>query len=170
MKKRLTRIMGIGIFAIGVVGFLSSNSSITGAVSGTQNGFSLGFFISLILAIGGLVIFSTAHLEHRVELHSTIKQYPAMVRLTKEATHSQDIEREMNHLIQQLSFGNLQAGLGAPGHLSGTPVHYLRGRNGARLYFTVDGKYEYTIIGKSSKGRNEDQVMSRLRELYGRKH
>lgn len=169
MKKRLTRILGMSIFAVGVVSFLSSNFSITGAVSGTQNGFSFGFFAGLLLSVLGLAVFSTAHLEHRVELHSAIKQYPPILRLTKEATKNQDVEREMNHLIYQFMRGNPQAGLGAPGHLSGTPIHYLRGRNSARLFYIQNGPEEYTIVGKASKA-NEQQVIDKLIELYGRKH
>ncbi len=167
MIKKILRIVGTGIFAFGILVFLNSNLNMTGAFLGNSAKVSVSFFISLALAILGLAIFSTANLQSRLaELHSSIKQHPALLRLTQQAVKNQDVEREMNHLIKELTLGNMQAGLGAPGHIEGTGVHYLRGRNGARLYYVQDGKNEYTIVGKSAKGRNQEQVIDRLKEIY----
>jgi hypothetical protein len=167
-KKRLMRIVGISIFTIGVIGFLNSGLSVTGAFLGSSAKGSVGFFISLALAILGLAIFSTANLQSRIaEIHSSIKEHPPLLRLTQQAVKNQDVEREMNHLIKELTWGNLQAGLGTPKHIEGTGVHYLRGRNGARLFYIQNGINEYTIVGKASKA-NEPQVIDKLKELYRR--
>jgi len=165
-KKRLMRIVGISIFAFGILNFINYDLSMTGAVLGTSTKVSARFFISLAISILGLAIFSTANLQNRIaEIHSSIKEHPPLLRLTQQAVKNQDVEREMNHLIKELTLGNMQAGLGAPGHIEGTTIHYLRGRNGARLFYIQNGINEYTIVAKASKA-NEPQVIDRLKELY----
>lgn len=87
--------------------------------------------------------------------------------LAEQATKDQSIKRELDHLTLQLSRGNLQAGLGTPGHIDGTDIFYLRGRNGGRLYYHKQGS-GYQILAKSGKGDNQDQVINKLRTLYKR--
>ena len=89
-----------------------------------------------------------------------------MLRLTENAVKDEAVEREMNHLIKELSKGNFEAGLGHPGHVENTGVYYLRGRNGARLYYQKEGEKKYKIVAKSAKGRNQEQVIDKLKEIY----
>jgi hypothetical protein len=101
-----------------------------------------------------------------ITLSSSIKDNPSLLRLTEDAVNDQAIERELNNLIKQLSRGNFEAGLGRPGHISGTSVFYLRGRNGGRLYYRKTGENQYQIVAKSAKGRNQDQVINKIKDDY----
>ncbi|MET9468029.1 hypothetical protein ABZY44_25165 [Streptomyces sp. NPDC006544] len=89
--------------------------------------------------------------------------------LTKEAQRAgrnQDVQRDFDHLFEQLSNGNMKPGTGSK-TLEGTDVSYARGRNGGRLFFrNVDGGIQ--IVGKSGKAKDsEPKVIRRLKELYG---
>ena len=89
-----------------------------------------------------------------------------MLRLTQEATRNQDVQRELDHLEREMQKGNFEAGLGHPGHIEGTDIYYLRGRNGGRLYYHKVGKFYYEIVGKSGKGINQQQVIDKLHDIY----
>ncbi|MBU2638122.1 MAG: hypothetical protein KJ955_04060 [Nanoarchaeota archaeon] len=103
-------------------------------------------------------------LEHHVMLTSAIKKDDRILRLTREAVRNQDVEKDLKHLVYELSKGNLQAGLGLA-HVQGTDVNEMRGRRGGRLYFRRVGPEHYEIVAKSGKD-NQEQVISRLRGLY----
>ncbi len=68
-------------------------------------------------------------------LTSSIDRDRGLVRLTEDAASDQTIQRDLNKLANELMKGNFEAGLGAPGHVTGTDIFYLRSRNGARLYY-----------------------------------
>ncbi len=79
------------------------------------------------------------------------------------------LQREMDHLQEQLVRGNFMAGLGGK-TLTGngnstTDVSYARGKNGARLFYRTINQ-EIVIVAKCSKA-DEDKVIKRLRDLYG---
>jgi hypothetical protein len=169
MKKRIVlEFAGILIFVIGLLFLINSRINMTGAVLGSHLTLLPSFFIGMVLIIMAIIVFSSAALalENRVALSSSIKQHPPLMRLEKDAVNDQDVEREMNHLIDELSRGNFESGLGHPGHVEGTNIFYLRGRNGARLYYHRTGKDSYEVVGKSAKGRNQDQVINKLKEFY----
>ena len=88
-----------------------------------------------------------------------------MCDLAEEATNDQKIQRGIDHLAYELAKGNLEVGLGKPGHIEDTNIFYLRARNGARLYYrqTADG---YEIVGKSKKGKNQEKTITALKEYY----
>lgn len=94
-----------------------------------------------------------------------IKKNQSILRLTEDAIQNQAVERELNHLIKELSKGNFEAGLGYPGHVEGTDVYYLRGDHGARLYYHKIGESSYEIVAKSTKGRNQNQVINKLKDI-----
>ncbi len=167
-KKFLKGIFGFFLFSVGIIFLINSQLNVTGAVIGPNNTFSsIGAFIGLVFIITSILVFSSAvALESRVNLSSSIKQHPPLMRLEKDAVNDEDVEREMNHLINELSRGNFEAGLGHPGHVEGTDIFYLRGRNEARLYYHRTGKDSYEVVGKSAKGRNQDQVINKLKEFY----
>jgi hypothetical protein len=86
--------------------------------------------------------------------------------LTKEALKAQkdeSVKRELSGLQRQLAIGNTSAGLES-GRLS-DGISYLRGRNGARLFYrrTASG---LEVVGMSSK-KNEQKVINRLGQIYG---
>lgn len=123
----------------------------------------LGIFFILISYI--LFLAAQSELEKKLKLTSSIKEDNIMKRLAEETAENQQVKREIDHLVYELSKGNLEAGLGHPRHIKGTNIFYLRGRNGGRLYYrkTQEG---YETVGKSGKGRIQDRVIERLKELY----
>jgi hypothetical protein len=178
--KKITAIsnLGLALFVIGSFLLLDYSSlNPTGAFLGTdQVGRFFGMIAGAVFLVVGIILFSTASLYHQApslerrvfsnSLSSSIKEYPSLVKLTEEAVRDEAVEREMNHLIEELSKGNLEAGLGTPGHIERTKIQYLRGRNGARLYYQQTGNKSYKIVAKSAKGKNQDQVMNKLKEIY----
>jgi len=169
MKKGLTReILGFVIFLLGAVFLINYQTSITGSFLGSKSTTdTFSFLFGLGLLILSIILFSSSlTLERRVEISSSIKQNPGLLKLTQEAVKDPVIEREMNHLIKELSKGNFEAGLGHPGHIDGTKIHYLRGRNGARLYYCRKGENDYEIVAKSAKGTNQEKVIDKLRNIY----
>ena len=156
------------MFIAGAIFLINAELNITSAFLGFKNmTVLLSFLIGIMFLFLSIVIFSTASLalEGKV-ISSSIKSHPSILRLTQEAVKSPIIEREMNHLIEEMYKGNFEAGLGHPGHIEGTKIHYLRGRNGARLYYRKRGEEDYEIVAKSAKGRNQEQVLDKLKEIY----
>lgn len=98
-------------------------------------------------------------------LTTALESHPRLLRLAEEARKNERVKRELDHLKKELGKGNLEAGLGHPGHIHGTPVSYLRGRNGGRLYFRRT-QHGYEIVGESGKERNQDQVIRALEETF----
>jgi hypothetical protein len=168
IKKRGRKILSLIMFIVGTILLINAELNITGAFLGFKNVTTLlSFFVGIMLLFLAIVVFSTASLslESRT-ISSSIKQCPSILRLTQEAVKDQFVEREMNHLIEELYKGNFEAGLGHPGHIEGTKIHYLRGRNGARLYYKRKGENDYEVVGKSAKGRNQEQVIDKLKQIY----
>jgi len=171
MKKRVIfRILSIISLIFGVFFLINSKSNITGAVIGviaaTNSFFSL--FLGILFIISSVTLFLTAHSKlEKITLSSAIKKSPSLLRLTQDAVRNQTVERELNNLIKELSKGNFEAGLGHPGHIKKTNVYYLRGDNGARLYYRRIGENSYEIVAKSTKGRNQDRVINIIKETYG---
>lgn len=150
-------------FFIGVFLFMGSNLKVTGAFLGAGNGTTVSL---TVLSVAGILIVLLSSLEQKIHLTSAIKKDSGLIRLAQEAAGNEKVKRELDHLLYELSKGNMEAGLGRLGHLEGTDIYYMRGRNGARLYFhqVKDG---YEILGKSAKGNNQDRVIRKLCDLYG---
>ncbi|MGE7753334.1 hypothetical protein [Lysinibacillus fusiformis] len=95
---------------------------------------------------------------------SSLKQDPRLVKAAEQMGKDKAIQQEADELIQKFISGNTNPGLGSK-NLFGN-VSYLRGRNGARVFYRMnDGKME--ILGKSNK-KNEQTVINTLKELYGK--
>jgi len=175
MKRITKKILGFALFLLGATLLINYQTSITGSFLGYESrAYVFTFWVGFALLTLGIIIFSTASiyrpsptLEQRViPISSSIKQNSSLLRLTEDAVRDEAVEREMNHLIKELSKGNFEAGLGHPGHIEGTKINYLRGRNGARLYYQRKGENSYNIVAKSAKGRNQEQVIDKLKEIY----
>lgn len=126
--------------------------------------------IFLMIVSCALFFAGKGDLEKRIKITSSINHNPALVRSAIEATKNETIQREMNHLMVELSKGNIAAGLGRPGHIEGTNIFYLRGSEGARLFYRQTD-YGYDVVGKASgtgKKNNEERVIRKLKELYHR--
>jgi len=98
----------------------------------------------------------------KIEIVYRIKESPALVREAERAGRDQDAQRSLNNLIEQLSLGNQNPGIGTENVFK--DVFELRGKNRARVYYRkVDGKIE--ILAKSVKS-NQQKVINILKKLY----
>lgn len=169
-KKDINRILSAILFISGLFLLINPQLNVTGAFLGVPES-TANFFSSLIgtiFIVLGIVLSTTTHSGLEIiTLSSAIKKHQPILRLTKAAIRDQTVERELNHLIKELSKGNFEAGLGQPGHIEGTDIFYLRGRNGGRLYYHQIADDNYEIVAKSAKGRNQDQVISKIKGIYG---
>jgi len=170
-KKKLIRLFGLSFFSLGIIFLLNAGLNFTGAfISEGLFAHSFGFIIGIVFLILGIIIFSTSSLtlDNRVvNLYDSINENSSLSRLAKKAVRDESIKRDVNHLIQQLSFGNFQAGLGSK-HLIGTPCSCARGKNGGRVFYERVGEKGYKIVAESSKD-NEQQIINKLREIYKHK-
>jgi RHS repeat-associated protein len=99
-----------------------------------------------------------------MRMSSAIGQDSLLTKAAVQAGKNQDVQRDLDHLFEQLARGNMNPGRGSKA-LTGTDVTYARGRNGGRLFFrNVDGGIQ--IVGKADKG-NESKVIARLKQIYG---
>ncbi|ARP70199.1 hypothetical protein LK07_10880 [Streptomyces pluripotens] len=99
-----------------------------------------------------------------ISMSSAIGQDSLLAKAAQQAGKNQDVQRDLDHLFEQLSRGNMNPGRGSKA-LTGTDVTYARGRNGGRLFFrNVDGGIQ--VVGKADKG-NESKVIARLKQIYG---
>ena len=100
--------------------------------------------------------------DAKVEIVYRIKENPALVRKAERAGRAQDAQRSINNLVEQLSLGNRNPGIGTENVFK--DVYELRGKNRARVYYRkVDGKIE--ILGKSVKN-NQQKVINILKKMY----
>lgn len=98
----------------------------------------------------------------KIEIVYRIKENPALIREAQQAGRDQDAQRSLNNLVEQLSLGNRNPGIGTENVFK--DVYELRGKNRARVYYReVDGKIE--ILGKSVK-RNQQKVINILKKMY----
>ena len=94
--------------------------------------------------------------EKKIEIVYRIKENPALIREAQRAGRDQDAQRSLNNLVEQLSLGNRNPGIGTENVFK--DVYELRGKNHARVYYhEVDGKIE--ILGKSVKS-NQQKVIN----------
>jgi hypothetical protein len=100
--------------------------------------------------------------DAKIEIVYRIKENPALVREAERAGRDQDAQRSLNNLVEQLSLGNRNPGIGTENVFK--DVYELRGKNRARVYYReVDGKIE--ILGKSVKN-NQQKVINILKKMY----
>ncbi|MEK6903104.1 MAG: hypothetical protein AABW64_00475 [Nanoarchaeota archaeon] len=153
-------------FIFGFFFLFDSQMSITGAIIGVSIFPSFSTIFGSFFMFASIILFTFSSGLEKIVLTSAIKKQPSLLRLTRNAVQDQNVEREINHLIKEFVKGNFEAGLGRPGHIQGTDISYLRGRKGGRLYYHKVDENRYEIVCKSAKGRNEDQVINALREIY----
>lgn len=165
---------GLAAFGFGILVLASEPSSLTGALVGISSvpGSSISTFLGAFLVVCGIMILATSkQLDasqsslDKIVLSSAIKNDKVILRLVKDAVRNEDVQRGLNHLIAELGKGNYEAGLGNPGHIDGTDIFYLRGRNGERLFYHQIGENKYELVGKASKS-NEQQVIDTLKDRY----
>lgn len=98
------------------------------------------------------------------KLPSRLKEVPALAKAAEKAGKDPRVQRDLDHLVEELAKGNKNPGLGNKHLFDG--VQEARGRNGGRVYFRT-GENGTEILGKSSKD-NQEQVIKLLRDHYGK--
>jgi putative component of toxin-antitoxin plasmid stabilization module len=103
--------------------------------------------------------------EKKIEIVSKINEDASLVKAAKEACKNTDVQKDINHLEEQLSLGNKNPGMGRKPICKGVIEH--RAKNGGRLYVRESaGVIE--ILAKSGKKKSNQQfVINRLKEIYG---
>jgi hypothetical protein len=92
-----------------------------------------------------------------------ISDSPGLVREARTMGRDQGAQKDVNHLIEQLSRGNLNPGIGNRRIKGLKNVSEARGRNQGRVYFReIDGKIE--ILAKSNKD-NQGKVLAIMKRL-----
>jgi hypothetical protein len=100
--------------------------------------------------------------DAKIEIVYRIKENPALVREAERAGRDQAAQRSLNNLVEQLSLGNRNPGIGTENVFK--DVYELRGKNRARVYYReVNGKIE--ILGKSVKS-NQQKVINIFKKMY----
>ena len=86
--------------------------------------------------------------DAKIEIVYRIKENPALIREAERAGRDQAAQRSLNNLVEQLSLGNPNPGIGTENVFK--DVYELRGKNRARVYYRkVDEKIEF--LAKSVK-------------------
>ena len=124
----------------------------------------------------GLMLFFVAHtnaakndffgvreVDVTKEVISIAKQDQKLLKFARETFEGNDLLRkEANSLIEQLTKGNMNPGIGTKN--IGKNIFEARSRGGARVYFR-NGANGIEIIGYSNKS-NQQQVINRILEIY----
>ena len=99
----------------------------------------------------------------KVEIVYRINKNPALVREAQRMGKDQAAQKDVNNLIEQLSLGNDNPGIGNRRVKGLKNVSEARGRNEGRVYFREkDGKIE--ILAKSNKD-NQNKVIGILQKM-----
>ena len=102
-------------------------------------------------------------LDAKVEIVYRIKENPALVREAERMGKDQAAQKDVNNLIEQLSLGNDNPGIGNRRVKNLKNVSEARGRNEGRVYFREKaGKIE--ILAKSNKD-NQNKVIGILQKM-----
>jgi len=99
------------------------------------------------------------------DMSSTVKEDTLLLREARRLSGKHSTE--VNNLLEQLSKGNLNPGIGTRSIQGASGVSEARSRGGARVYFIADesGK-SIQVVGYSTKA-NQQRVINKLTALYG---
>ena len=101
--------------------------------------------------------------DRKIEIVYRIKENPALIREAERMGKDQAAQKDVNNLIEQLSLGNDNPGIGNRRVKNLKNVSEARGRNEGRVYFREkDGKIE--ILAKSNKD-NQNKVIGILQKM-----
>ena len=98
------------------------------------------------------------------EIVYRINEDAGLVRAAQDACKNADVQKDVNHLEEQLAKGNENPGIGRKSICKGVIEH--RGKNGGRLYVR-ESDNGIEILAKSGKNKSNQQfVINRLKEIY----
>ena len=94
-----------------------------------------------------------------------IKEDSALVQAAKEACKNADVQKDINHLEEELAKGNDNPGIGRKPIGNGIIEH--RGKNGGRLYVRESDSVIEILAKSGKKDSNQQFVINRLKQIYG---
>ncbi len=97
-------------------------------------------------------------------VRSLVKKIPPLYEIAQGLGENPRWRAEANNLVQQYIRGNRNPGIGT-NHLFGA-ISYLRGRNGARIFFRAVGGDSFEILAYADKS-TEPRVIALLELYYG---
>ncbi|MFH1425133.1 MAG: DUF308 domain-containing protein [archaeon] len=163
LRGVLFRVLGVVFILFGIALMFNSFQGLEGYVVFEGTDVVFGYFFGVVFILVGVVLLMVAKKFHKIT--SRIESDSTLMRLTKDAVTNQDVQRDINHLTNELYRGNMNPGIGTR-KLFGN-ISYLRGRLGGRVFYrSKPGGYE--ILAKASKA-NEDSVIGRLVDIYSSK-
>jgi len=101
--------------------------------------------------------------DGKIKIVSRIKENPALVRKAERMGRDQAAQKDVNNLIEQLSLGNENPGIGNRRVQGLKNVSEARGRNEGRLYFQEKGG-KIEILAKFNKD-NQKKVIGILQKM-----
>lgn len=103
--------------------------------------------------------------EQKKEIRSRIKEDPGLVRTAKEACKNIEVQKDINHLKEELAKGNENPEIGRKPICKGVTEH--RSKNAGTLYVRESNDNEIEILVKSGKKKsNQEFVINKLKEIY----
>ncbi len=174
MRRRSFLFLGLSCLFLSLI-FSTSSLWISGSVIGFPSKSPESSILSIFFLLIAIALFvSGRYFGERYKVTSAIGEkderghykFPHLVRLAQEAGENENVQHDLDHLIEQLIKGNTEAGLGTK-HVDGTPISYLRGNRGGRLFYMQLGQNRFEIVAKSSKA-NEQKVIDEIRAEYRR--
>ena len=103
--------------------------------------------------------------ENVKEIVSKIKEDAGLVRAAKEACKNADVQKDINHLEEELAKGNYNPGIGRKPIGNGIIEH--RGKNGGRVYIRESDSVIEILAKSGKKKTNQQFVINRLKQIYG---
>jgi len=100
----------------------------------------------------------------RREVVSLIKEDAGLVRAAKEACKNADVQKDVNHLEEELAKGNKNPGTGCKPICKGVTEYC--GKNGGRLYVRESDDVVEILAKSGKKKSNQQFVIKRLKEIY----
>ena len=165
MQKRGRKAISIILFAASMFFLLDSGAALAGAFIGVTLPVSLSFGFSILFFIAGLMTLPSSEPQsQRNRLQISISD-STLERITEKSMRDQKAKRDAEHLIDQFNAGNDHPGLGKVGHIEGTPIFYLRGRQEGRVFYSRTGANSYNIVAITNKDY-EKKAIHRILELY----
>ena len=152
-----------------ITNFASSSITLIPQIPGVQiiGGPVIGGFPGLTLTgqqiiVDGIPLLGAGILFF-TKVRSGMRGNPQLEREAERMGSNKAVQDEANELIRKYLEGNHNPGLGTKSLFK--DIMYLRGRQGARIFFRITGGV-MEILGKASKA-NEQKVIKILTDLFG---
>ncbi|PIN69198.1 hypothetical protein COV93_06460 [Candidatus Woesearchaeota archaeon CG11_big_fil_rev_8_21_14_0_20_43_8] len=169
MKSKITILVSLASFLLGLFFLMGTGTAMVGAVIGTSHDASWESAIGLVFLMGAAAMLALGVQARRIDDHFKVEENikdPHLGKLVRDAMKHPETEREVYHLEAEMKKGNFKAGLGTR-HLEGTNLNYMRGKKEGRIFYHQTGPNELEIVGICHK-HDEQKAIDKLVEKYGK--